>query len=52
MAGRRAQFVSTPELDVKIFALIKKLKKSESALVRKAVESYIATFENLKKLEK
>lgn len=50
--GRRGQYISNSELDVKLFALIKSSGKSESKIVREAIEKYFETVDKLNKLSK
>lgn len=50
MAGRRGQYISTSELDEKIFALIKKRNVSESAVVKDALYKYFNLVNKLNQL--
>lgn len=52
MPNRRGQFISTSELDEKIFALMKKRNVSESAIIKEALNKYFDLVNKLNQLGK
>lgn len=49
-SGRRGQYISTSELDEKIFALMEKRNVSESAVVKDALHKYFNLVNKLNQL--